>query len=205
VRPICFKVFKISNQLCLRLLVLQDERTVLLLTPVARHFFGVGSGYQDDDLLELKGVHIANLIEVLHCAHKKHVIHRDVKLANFFCNPVDEKKILLNDWSCACINPTKEPFIGTYLYTPNELLQGIVDNGSDFRYTPEPKHDLESAVKCLYLSMHPFIVNKVNLNKPEHVINMWKDRLGHGVWQEMMLDVEKCDYENLKLKVSRLY
>lgn len=65
---------------------ISDDETALILSPVGKPF-SRGVYFQVDHELPT-GDHFCELIKILEKVHKHGVIHRDIKLENFFLNPV---------------------------------------------------------------------------------------------------------------------
>jgi len=172
-------------------------------------------------LFGLNSTHFLNLVRVLEKAHGLQLVHRDVKLANFFQRDMNGEvrtlktelysqsnchsfQILLNDWTFALPFETKTLFEGSLQLAPDEILEMMALD--DFtEYIVHPRHDLEMVVKTVFQSNNCCTFSEIrNVGDPETILAFWKYHLQPIVWQEMLQAARNCNYKGLITLIKKL-
>eukprot|EP01118_Nematostelium_gracile_P013194 TRINITY_DN4957_c0_g1_i1.p1 TRINITY_DN4957_c0_g1~~TRINITY_DN4957_c0_g1_i1.p1 ORF type:complete len:609 (-),score=105.51 TRINITY_DN4957_c0_g1_i1:136-1962(-) len=188
--------------------VSQDELT-LLLTPVGLPFVT----YQDEIPLsdDLKGKkiwatkdHFIQLIDILERLHKDlEMVHRDLKLDNWFSQE-NSGPVFLNDWGSAALIGKSTSFTGCLELAPEDVLQAVIDKKE---YTPQPAHDLQMVVKCVWASSHlryKLPRDHDIITRAGQLITFWTLRLSPPAWKEMIGFAQNCQYEKVKRCIARI-
>ena len=152
-----------------------STKTALVCTPVGDVVLPIESGKSS------RGPHLSDLVTILEQAHKRGIVHRDVKPENVF---LVKGTVLLNDWGISCrISEESIPWKGTVAYCdpPNH----------DGTHCPTPSADLRSLVRCAYAMMFQEIEVPRNMD-------FWTDRLASGLWKRGMDAADAVDYNALR-------
>lgn len=139
----------------------------------------------------------------------KGLVHRDVRLGNILL--AEDLSFILIDWGFACPLGKVLPFYGSLFTASKSILQQYIQDTCAVSF--QPKDDLVSLVKSLYLHTQPgFERNlrrlKIGLNLPQSsnvsseackVLREWEVELeACDFWNEAIGLAENLAYEDLK-------
>jgi len=161
-----------------------QSRGILILDSVGISFVGENAPRITRNLF-------CDLISVLEGAHEKQVIHRDLKIQNFFRRVDDPNKVLLNDWSAAASSAEETVVQGTPALMPSYLLELAANN----EYTPQASDDLESFVKMFYCYLFP---NDPPPNTLKKLTQFWQSVATVRYWESLFQLAYSCDYVGMK-------
>lgn len=171
-----------------------SDNMSIIVSPVGTPFLG-STRSQSDSVM--RRCHFACLVKTIQEIHSNcNVVHRDIKPSNFF---QIGNKTLLNDWSSAIDVNQSENFNGTRVYAPEEFL---LKGERNTVFPPKYRHDLESLVKSLYVTIHSsifysqFMLDEDYKNK-QKILNFWKVIFNIPCWSRLLNAARECDYNKL--------
>jgi len=138
----------------------------------------------------------AQLIGILKRVHDKGLVHRDVRMCNFFRHPETEE-VFLNDWGSATKIGEKTTFAGALRHAPDEVLSRFDGEESIActKYTPKPAHDLEMLVKCVFQLIWPAVYSEIkNTMDPGRILNFWQTYLRGSIWEGLLHAARDTNY-----------
>ena len=129
-----------------------------------------------------RGSHLSDLVTILEQAHRKGIVHRDVKPENIF---LVNDTVLLNDWGISCEGSDEFiPWKGTEAYCDPPTRNDT--------HCPRPASDLRSLVRCAYA------MTVLETEVPRNM-DFWACRLASGLWKRGMDAADMLDYNALRI------
>lgn len=142
----------------------------------------------------------ALLVPFLQALHEKAgMVHRDIRPCNIVY--VLGRYVLI-DWGCAINISDYDLMKGTLTTIPDELYGCIVEPVPEL-YKVEPRHDLESLVKSLFLIFLNEDIRTAEKDPPKSEIkelieNFWGEMTKNNLYNDMMKSARSCDYNGLR-------
>lgn len=218
-----------------KVIAASGDNKSLLLFPLGHHFACTKETILDGMSNDLAGIspfngkmlassqHFCILISALRSVHGPRsadstgLVHRDIKLNNFF--PVFDNskkvasKILLNDFGSATVKDKPCLFEGALENAPTEILTAF---GNGEKYVPKCWHDLAMVVRCIFQRLSPAVYDTMlcqshklreQRQKKQRALSIdtfWKVHLRRQPYRDMIEAAESLDYDKLIHLVTEL-
>uniref|UniRef100_A0A7S0RFM9 Protein kinase domain-containing protein n=1 Tax=Chlamydomonas leiostraca TaxID=1034604 RepID=A0A7S0RFM9_9CHLO len=177
--------------------VATDSSPFLLLKPQGTTFA------EGSSALELRRVAlgVGQLVDALHAAHDKRIVHRDVRPDNIMVDvDVEDATWYIIDWGCAVRIPMAPTpvsgFCGTIRYASDRVLQLMASGGL---LDASPADDLQSLVKALFVLSHPLERMELQAEgQPDAggLLGVWRRFMqGRSMWSRLMDAAARSDYD----------
>jgi hypothetical protein len=148
---------------------------------------------------------LRSLVNILRNAHKKGVVHRDIRWSNLI---IDQKgEVVLIDWGFAAKSNIPNHYKGSVEYAASDILQNLLLGVPSI--TSLPKHDLHMLSRMIY---HQKIGDPENTFQaavehegPNALIKYWTTAFSSGIWKTIYQYCETLDYDNLANSLSDLF
>jgi hypothetical protein len=142
---------------------------------------------------------LQSLIKILRQAHKKGVIHRDIRWSNLLTN--EKGEIMLIDWGFAISSSSFGAYKGCLTYAADDVLQALLKSPQVASY---PKHDLHMLSRMIYHEKvgGNMVTDLQTAEGIRHLSKFWVQAFSTGVWKVIHEKCENLDYDGLSILLS---
>jgi hypothetical protein len=114
------------------------------------------------------------LVDILEACHGAGVVHRDLKLSNFFFDP-STKSVFLNDWSCGKLIDNPMPFGGNLRLASVAVHDQLASEPPAEHINYYPTDDLEMLVHLLLVCSARHFNDKLANMSTTQLRDFWSD------------------------------
>jgi len=165
--------------------VVEQSSDMLLLKPIGEHFRS-----------NFKLSHLKQIIETLQMAHRKNIVHRDIRPDNLLMVADDNEETLVIDWGFAVRTPFTGPYSGTLHFASDRVLMEMEKDRSNVLVSAND--DLHSLIRAVYGILFPNDINSLLLSKnSSYIRTFWKEKFQGKIWENCEEAAESVDYEKI--------
>jgi len=193
---------------------LSMDKQAILVVPIGVHF-----ARSTNDIIQVMTTsdpsyrfctakNLCEVVDILENLHKNKIVHRDVRVANFFWDPHTEKAFI-NDFGAAVdvSHERKCEFVGARHHAPSYIRHGLLSEPKlqrKFEYYPRDSDDLHMLVCTLFQLVHTAIYEGIVKCSEEQELELWEQYLQVPFWKTCCDAALAKKYDELKVQIHTI-